>query len=122
MANRKEALRSLAVGDIFHAESPNGASLICLVLSVLETTIVARTITTQIHLEFDRQTGVALWSNEAIFCTIDATAPLPAEIRNVLAGIDRKFRFEQDPERLRLSETERQALLYVDSHTSANSL
>lgn len=49
MDDRKDALRLLAVGEIFHAEAPNGASLICLTLAVTETGIHARTVTTQSH-------------------------------------------------------------------------
>ena len=90
MANRGAALNSLAVGDIFHAESPNAASLICLVLAVTETTIQARTMTHQIHLEFDRQTGVAEWGDDRVPCVVDSVAPLPADIHNVMLGLDRK--------------------------------
>jgi hypothetical protein len=122
MADRKTALGKLAVGDIFHAESPNGASLICLVTSVTETTIQARTVTTQRHLEFDRQTGIAEYGDEPIICTVDSTAPLPVEIHNVMLGIDRKFRLEQDPERLKLNDAEKRALVFVDSHYSSNQL
>jgi hypothetical protein len=119
MADRKTALNNLAVGDIFHAESPNGASLICLIMAVTETTIQARTVTTQKHLEFDRQTGIAKWGDEPVLCTIDSVTPLPADIHNVLLGIDRKFRLEQEPERLKLHDAEKRALLYVDSHYSS---
>ena len=60
MADRETALRSLTVGDVFHARSPNRASLVCLVTSVSDSTIYARRITTQDELEFDRQTGTKL--------------------------------------------------------------
>ena len=120
MADRKAALNNLAVGDIFHAESPNGASLICLVVAVTRTTIKARTVTTQKNLEFDRQTGAAEWGDEPALCTVDSVAPLPADIHNVMLGIDQKFRLEQQPERLKLKDAEKRALLYVDSHYSSN--
>jgi hypothetical protein len=122
MADRKAALNNLASGDIFHAESPNGASLICLVMSVTEATIHARTVTTQKHLEFDRQTGTAKWGDESVPCTVDSVAPLPVDIHNVMLGIDRKFRLEQESERLKLNDAEKRALLYVDSHYSSNQL
>jgi hypothetical protein len=122
MADRRTLLRTLAVGDIFHAESPNGASLICLVISVTEATIQSRTVTTQCHLAFDRQTGIAAWGDLPILCTVDSIAPLPAEIHNVMLGIDQKFRLEQDPERLKLNDAEKRALIYVDSHYSSNML
>jgi hypothetical protein len=43
--DRKTLLGKLAVGDVFHAESPKAPSLICLVVSVTETMIQARTVT-----------------------------------------------------------------------------
>lgn len=122
MTDRKAALTNLVGGDIFHAESPNGASLICLVISVTEVTIHARTVTTQKHLEFNRQTGIAKWGDEAVPCIVDSVAPLPVDIHNVILGIDRKFRLEREPERLKLNDAEKQALLYVDSHYSSNQL
>jgi len=56
--DRETALMKLAVGNIFHGEAQNGASLICLVTAVSETAIYARTVTTQLCLEFDRQSGL----------------------------------------------------------------
>ena len=122
MRDHKALLGNLAVGDIFHADSPNGASLICLVVSVTESTIHARTVTTQTQLEFDRQTGVAVWGDDQVPCTIDSTAPLPLEVHNVMLGIDSKFRLEWNPERLKLNDAEKQALLFVDAHYSSNRL
>src|SRR6266481_834231 len=101
MDDRWTALGSLAVGDIFHAESPNGASLICLVMSVTETAIRARTVTTQLHLEFDRLTGVAEWGDQQVPCTIDSIAPLPSKTHHVMLGIDRKFRLRQSIEQFK---------------------
>ena len=60
MTDRETALRSLAMGDIFHGRSPNGASLVCLITSVNDSTIYARRITTQDDLKFDRRTGIEL--------------------------------------------------------------
>src|SRR5262249_502900 len=114
MADRKTALDNLTVGGIFHAESPNGTSLICLIIAVTRTTIQARTVTTQKHLEFDRQTGVAEWGDEAVLSTVDSVAPLPVDIHNVILRIDRKFSLEQEPERLKLNDAEKRALLFVD--------
>ncbi len=129
--NREASLRRLVVGDIFHAASPCGASLICLVTAVTETTIHARTVTTHIAFEFDRANGTADWGDEdPDHCAIDSTAPLPAEIHAVMLGIDRKYRpdpddlewLERDPERYRLSEAEKNALLFVAKYYPANPL
>jgi hypothetical protein len=120
--DRKTLLGRLAVGDVFHAESSKAPSLICLVITVTETTIQARTVTSGECFEFDRRTGVAQWVDEAVSCTIDSVAPLPVDIYNVILGLDRKFRLEQDPRRARLNDAEREALIYVDTHYSSNRL
>lgn len=120
MADRKDALRRLAAGDIFHAESPNGASLVCLTLAVTETVVHARTVTTQHDLAFDRRTGVAVVGSESVVCTIDSAAPLPLEVHNAMLGLDRKFRLEKDLEKIKLTAAEKRALLYVDKHYASN--
>jgi hypothetical protein len=122
MTNREFILENLVVGDIFHAESPNGASLICLVTSITKDIIEARTVTTQLDFRFDRRTGVAKWGDKQVPCTIDSVAPLPAEIHSVMLGLDRKFRFERDPVQLKLNDAEKRALIYIDSHYSSNRL
>ena|SRR5438552_1666727 len=113
--------RNLAVGDIFHAERPNGIRLICLAISVSEATIRARSVTNDQHFEFDRQTGtgVVLHLGERHPCAIYSTAPLPVDIHNVILGLDRKFRLEEDPELQKLDDDERRALLYVAKHYSS---
>jgi hypothetical protein len=50
----------LTVGDIFHADCPNGAHLICLATSVTETVIIARSVTNDQYMEFDRKTGAGI--------------------------------------------------------------
>jgi len=122
MPNRESELRKLDVGHIFHAHSPNGAGLICLVLSTTEETIQSRTVTTQVYLEFDRRTGNAEWGEEPIICTIDSVTPLPAEVHNTMLEIDRKFRLERNLERLRLTDAEKRALVFVASHYPSNQL
>src|SRR4030095_9378620 len=101
-------------------ESPNAPSLICLVMAVTETRIQARTVTHQLHLEFDRQTGVAKRASDerVLGAVVDSVAPLPVDIHNVMLGLDRKMRLEQDPERFKLNDAEKRALIYVVSHYS----
>lgn len=65
---------------------------------------------------------MAQWVDEATSCTIDPVAPLPVDIHNVILGLDRKFRLEQDPRRARLNDAEKQALIYVSTHYSSNRL
>jgi hypothetical protein len=107
----------LAVGDIFHADtsSGDGASLICLVMSVSETIISARTVTSQYHLEFDRRTGIGKWGGDSV-CRINSVTPLPLEHHNTMLGLDRKMRLERDPERFKLCEAEKKALIYAAKH------
>jgi len=124
MPDREKALRNLAAGDIFHARSPNGASLVCLVTSVSDSKVCARRITTQEDLEFDRQSGIELGP---IRSRIDSVAPLPTDIHNIFLEMDRRngeisrdikngFRLEDDPERIKLTADEKRALLFLDSH------
>ena len=124
LRDRKDQLARLVVGDIFHAHpsSPEGASLICLVVSVTESTIHARTVTHQMQTEFDRQTGEGVWGDDRIPCTIDSTAPLPVEIHNVMLGFDRKNRLERLPERVKPNDAEIQALLFLDAHYASDPL
>jgi hypothetical protein len=114
------ALGRLLVGDIFHAKCPNGASLICLVEAVTDDRILARRVTTQDNVEFDRSSGAAL-GNDAP-CTIDSIAPLPVEIHNIMLGLDRKMRLQRDPEKFKLNREEIQAIHFVNSYYPANPL
>jgi hypothetical protein len=115
MTDRPAVISSLAVGDIFHAEADNGASLICLVTDVTDTAIQARTVTTQISLDFDRQSSIGKWGKGT--CVVDSIAPLPAEIRHALLGLDRRYALGGDP---RLLDTEQRALVFVTSFYTAN--
>ncbi len=126
MPDRMTSLMRLAAGDIFHAEAPNGASLIRLVVSTSETTIHARRVTTQENLAFDRRTGMSAEGD-----VIDSVAPLPAEIHDTFLALDNKYkalmeidekdRFK-DPGKFALSAAEKRALLFIDEHYSANPL
>src|SRR6266404_266350 len=129
MADRKTALRNIAVGDIFHAEAPNGASLICLTRRVTETIIYARRVTTQSYHEFDRATGVEECERDP--CTIDSATPLPADIHRIILGLDRKYREAEyrraedpdrpwDPGESRLTDDQKRGLLFVVSFYREN--
>lgn len=120
MSYPSKSLSKLVPGDIFHASSQNLSSLICLVTSVTDTKISARTVTTQIELEFNLSTGVAYWGAEAAPCSIDSVLPLPVDIYNTVLGIDRKFRLEVEESRLKLNDAEIQALIFIDSYYSSS--
>jgi hypothetical protein len=120
MIDRKSFLAMLDVGEIFHAEAPNGASLICLVVSVDETNLRVRRITSQDDLVFNRQSGMTADGD-----IIDSVAPLPGEIHKVLLELDRKYQIydpNKEPERFRLTEEEKKALRFVKPHFSSNPL
>lgn len=129
--DRKTLLHSLVVGDIFHAHAPNGASLVCLATTVTATTIQARTVTHQMRLDFDRETGIAEWigskdwpekgyGDDPVRCIIDSVEPLPVDIHNVLLWVDRKSRLIGVWKDMRLSDDETRAFLHVYSHYAAN--
>jgi hypothetical protein len=128
MPNRAVALKNIAVGDIFHASATNGASLICLTMSVTATTIQARNVATQIVYHFDRQKGVADWTvfSKLYVCTIDSVAPLPADIHAIMLDIDRREiesrKLPLDARDPGLNEEEKRALLFVSYFYPAFSL
>jgi CRISPR/Cas system CSM-associated protein Csm5 (group 7 of RAMP superfamily) len=102
MTQREARLRRIAVGDLFHGRPRRGtASFICLALQVHEKTIFARRITTQSVHEFNRATGVEIDDRNPII--INSVATLPHDIREILLGLDRKYReseyrYAEDPD------------------------
>lgn len=118
MADRNSLIANLKVGEIFHAEAPNGASLICLVVAIDETNLQVRHITSQDRLMFNRQTGMTKDGD-----IIDSVAPLPIEIHNTLLELDRKYQIHdpnEEPEHFKLTELEKKALRFVGPHYSSN--
>ena len=123
--DRGALLRNLAVGDIFHASAPNGASLICLATAVTDAIVQARAVTHQTHLAFDRETGIAelngaqKWprhTDEVVQCITDSVAPLPIDVHEVILFVDRKSRLTYLSGEARLSDDEKQAFLFLYSH------
>lgn len=111
-------LQRLVVGDIFHAKTRNGASLICLVTRLNKTKIEARIVTTQKEVRIDRNTGLGKLGAERVACFVDSIAPLPVAVHNEMLGIDRKFRLAQNEAALKLTSSEKKALLFIDSFYS----
>ena len=89
MTDREAALRSIGVGDIFHAQAPGGVSYPCLTLQIRENAIFARRVTTQSVHWFDRETGIEVDDDRIV---IDSVAPLPDDIHEIMLGVDRLFR------------------------------
>jgi hypothetical protein len=131
MIDRNSCLDNLSVGDIFHAEYPNGASCICLVLAVEKTTLHARRVTTQQNISFNRRTGIEENAPDQPQAVIDSVAPLPLEIHHTFLGLDRRYkdlmamdeasRF-RDLEPHKLTEAEKKALRFVDTYYASNPL
>jgi len=126
MAAGQTGLCDLAVGDIFHAVSSNGASLVCLVTAVDDLTISARRIHTQDDHRFDRNTGFE-WDKK--HTKIDCVVPLPPEIHGLFLTMDRKYQeltalvrkgVELDPQQCKLTPDERRASGFMRNHVTAN--
>lgn len=115
---RRTLLHRLVVGDIFHAATPNGASLICLVTRLTKIRVEARVVTTQKTVRIDRNTGLGRLGAEAVACAVDSVAPLPIAIHNEMLGIDRKFRLAQSDEDVKLTSSEKDALIFIYSFYS----
>lgn len=112
------ALSTIDAGDIFNADTPFGGTVICLTLVVTASSIRARDICRQGELlDFDRQTGVALWLGSEIgtTCTITSIAPLPPDVHEALLGLDRKYNrgWPLTPEERKLTEAEKRAFVFV---------
>lgn len=124
MNSRQTALSTIRMGDIFHAETPAGTSIVCLALAVTATAIRARDVCRQEKLDFDRHTGTAPWpwGDNGTLCRIDSTAPLPQEHHAALIGLDRKYNSGRvlSEEEAKLTEAERRALSFVYDHYPAN--
>jgi hypothetical protein len=130
MLDREVLIGNLNVGDIFHAEYSNGASCICLVLSVNDRTIEARRVTSQENLKFDRHTGIEKANDRQALAVINSVAPLPPEIHSTFLALDEKYGavhgrrevFERNPEYYKLTDAEKKAFRFVDFHYSSNPL
>jgi hypothetical protein len=126
MHDRETALRNLSVGDIFHARSLNGASLVCRVTGVDDGTIYARRIHTQDDVRFDRRTGVEVGKPHT---AIDCVTPFPADIHKIFVELDRKYQelmalvrqgIELTPAQTKMTAGEKRADLFIDEHVAAN--
>jgi len=130
MTDRSTCLSNLSVGDIFHAEYPNGAKCICLVLSVNDSFIHAKRVTSQENLKVDRRSGIESDIGEKPLAVINSVAPLPAEFHDTFLELDRKYAavygqkdvLKKNPEYFKLTDAEKRALRFIDSHYASNLL
>jgi hypothetical protein len=126
MTDRETALRNLAVGNIFHAQSRNGASFVCLVTALDDGTIYARRIHTQDDVQFDRNTGFEIGKQQT---RIDCITAFPPDIQNIFLAMDRKYQelmalvrqgIVLTLDQTRMTADERRASLAIDQHVAAN--
>jgi hypothetical protein len=122
MIKRETAIENIAVGDIFHATSPNGASLICLALEVTDETIGSQTLTSMYELKFDRKTGTAErdFHGEKVVCTIDSVAPLPDDFKETLLAMYRAYLSEDGNDGPGLKDPEHRALVFAAQYFPAH--
>jgi hypothetical protein len=128
MPDRESALRQLVVGDIFHARSRNGASLVCLVTALDDGTIYGRRIHTQDDVQFDRCTGFELGKAHT---KIDCITPFPPDIESIFLAMDRKYQelmalvrqgVQLSLDQTRMTADEKRAGLSIDQHVAANTI
>ena len=123
MVNYFKAIKDIRAGGIFYAEAADGSRLVCLATSVERTTIYAKSITTQIYITFNRQTGEGTWGNfDPIPCYIKSVTPLPKDVRDVILELESKYNHKQTSENYQLSEEEQKALLFLYPFYSINQL
>lgn len=131
MTGREAALLQIDVGDIFHAVTSTGASFICLTLRVGHDAIFARRITTQSVHWFDRATGIE--GPECSALTIDAVAPLPDDIMEIMLEMDRKYHewelrhaedpaYEPAPHEMGLTKEHRKGLAFAADFYESNQI
>ena len=123
MSDQEAKLRRLGEGDIVHANSPGGASLICIVLSVGDTVIRARRVTTQEVIDFDRGTGRESVDGREVAYAIDCVAPLPEAVCKTVRWMDEKYSRKNDgTTSAEVTEDELKVFRFMRTHVDANPL
>jgi hypothetical protein len=85
MANREAVLHNIKVGDIFHAEAPNGASMPCQALTITDKAIEAqRMFMPGEILRFDRTIGLEQGKKGGAWKTV---IPLPDDIARLILRV-----------------------------------
>jgi hypothetical protein len=116
MISPRISLGTLDIGDLIHAEHPDGPKLIGLTLEVTATRIRVRNICRQEVMEFDRQTGLSVSGDDAVPWTIYSTEPMPPELHEALLGLDRKYGSGRElaDEEYKLTPAEKKALIFIN--------
>ena len=83
--DRESKIRAITVGDIFHAESPNGASMPCQALTITDRTIEAQRMFMRDEiLRFDRTTGLEQGKKGGAWKTV---IPLPDDMARLILRV-----------------------------------
>jgi hypothetical protein len=120
---RQEHIARLSPEDFLYAIYPNGATRVCIVTSIDPVKLMARSITTQETFSFDRESGESSPAgDDGAVCKMVSVHLVPTDVRAHLEEIDRRYVASRDVDALRLSESERKALLDADSLFRSNPL
>lgn len=109
-SDRAEALNTVRPGDIVFGVGAGGQEKLLLVYEVDRHSILARHVTTQVKVKFDRNghTGPLPGGGD---CTILSIAPLSPEQYKVAIGLDRRARTEMDGPQFILTRAEIELIL-----------
>lgn len=112
--DRAYLLSQLRIGDIFYAEPAAASAAIryCLVVAVNETTLEAHSIGPGEQLRFDRRTGIQIAPDDERVWIISSVEALPADLHAIAIAQERRYRFNQIFEQVRLTEAEMAGALY----------
>jgi hypothetical protein len=118
---REQALHAVKSGDVIFGLGAGGQEKLLLVYDVGKHSILARHVTTQMELKFDRdgKTGPVPGGGH---CTIVSIAALPADQHEVAVGLDRKMRTGKDYPDFVLSKAEIQLILTYGAFFRAHPL
>lgn len=109
-------LENVRSGDFFFVQCGGNARATCIMTSISGFAVYARSITTQMILQFDIRTGEGNSGEGDYACKVVSVVQPPANVAEVLNNIDRKYRLLNAPEGVRLLKREIEALIYVDDH------
>ncbi|PLK46958.1 hypothetical protein C0V76_19250 [Uliginosibacterium sp. TH139] len=122
MVESARKVLDLQVGDIFHATAKDIECILCLATAVEGCVVHGLDWCRGFEYAFDRATGQAITGPGIDGCFIDSVALLPDTHRIALLGMSHRYRNVQSDADLRLTEAEKQALLFSNSYYAERQL
>lgn len=115
--SRENLLGSLVDGDVFTTDG-----LLFVVVAIEPGLIRARRLIVHEERTFSRTTGQDITIDDADGrrSAITSVEPLPPDVHNTILWLDRKNRLLTDMSKAKLTEAEKNALLFVSDHHVAN--